>query len=339
MKVERIGIDLAKYVFQIHAVDGKGKTRIRKTLRRGDMLSFFANLEPCLIGLEACGSAHHWARSLRELGHDVRLIAPQFVAPYRKNDKNDGNDAEAICEAVGRANMRFVAVKDPEQQAVMVVHRVRERVVGERTALINQVRGLLGEFGVTVPQGADRLRKALPDILENADNRLPDLAREIMADLRAQLNEADQRIKGYDQRIRQLANTMPQAKRLMAVDGVGPLIATALIATAGDARLFDNGRQFAAWLGLVPLQYSTGGKPRHGRITKRGDVYVRTLLVHGARSVLCRLNGKTDSKSQWAARVKERRGFNKALVALAAKHARILWAMLAHEADYMPVAK
>jgi transposase len=336
MKVERIGIDLAKEVFQLHGVDDKGKIRIRKTLRRNDMHRFFANLDPCLVGLEACGSAHYWARELRALGHDVRLIAPQFVAPYRKNDKNDGNDAEAICEAVGRPNMRFVAVKAPEQQAVLVLHRVRERVVGERTALMNQARGLLAEFGITVPQGVDRLRKALPDILEDSDNGLPDLAREIIADLGEQLREVDQRIKGYDLRIRQLANTMPQAKRLMAVDGVGPVIATALIATAGDARLFDNGRQFAAWLGLVPRQYSTGGKARHGRITKRGDAYLRKLLVHGARSVMCRLHGKSDTKSVWAAQLKARRGFNKATVALAAKHARILWALLAHEDEYAP---
>lgn len=336
MKVERIGIDLAKDVFQLHAVDDKGKVRIRKTLRRTEMHRFFANFDPCRIGLEACGSAHYWARELRTLGHQVRLIAPQFVAPYRKNDKNDGNDAEAICEAVGRPNMRFVAVKDPEQQAVLVLHRVRERVVGERTALINQARGLLAEFGITVPQGADRLRKALPDILEDANNGLPDLAREIMADLSDQLHEVDQRINDYDRRIRQLANAMPQAKRLMAVDGVGPVIATALIATVGDAHLFDNGRQFAAWLGLVPRQFSTGGKARQGRITKRGDVYLRKLLVHGARSVMCRLKGKSDTKSLWAAQLKVRRGFNKATVALAAKHARILWALLARDNDYAP---
>ena len=292
MKVERIGIDLAKDVFQLHGVEGGGKVCIRKTLRRADMLRFFANLEPCLIGLEAGGSAHYWARQLRALGHEARLIAPQFVAPYRKNDKNDGNDAEAICEAVGRPNMRFVAVKEPEQQAILMLHRVRERVVGERTALINQTRGLLAEFGITVAQGADRLRQALPTILEDAGNGLPDMARETIADLGDQLRAVDQCIKRYDLRIRQLANAMPQAKRLMAVDGVGPLIATALIATAGDACLFDNGRQFAAWLGLVPRQFSTGGKPRHGRITKRGDVYLRKLLVHGARSVMCRLKGK-----------------------------------------------
>ena len=337
MKVERIGIDLAKQVFQVHGVDGHGKARIRKTLRRDEMANFFANLEPCLIGLEACGSAHYWARVLRKFGHDVRLIAPQFVAPYRKNEKNDSNDAEAICEAVGRPNMRFVAIKDPEQQSVLVVHRIRERVVGERTALINQARGLLGEFGIIVPQGADKLRKSLPDILEDAENDLPDLGREMIAELRDQLADLDERIRRYDRRIRQLANTMPEAKRLMAVEGVGPVIATALIATIGDARLFDNGRQFAAWLGLVPRQYSTGGKQRYGRITKRGDVYLRTLLVHGSRAVLCRTKGKTDAKSQWAARLKERRGFNKALVALAAKQARILWALLARDTDYAPV--
>jgi len=336
MKVETIGSDLAKDVFEIHGVDSAGKTQLHKTLRRGAMLRFFANLEPCRIGLEACGSAHHWARELGDLGHDVRLIAPQFVAPYRKNDKNDGNDAEAICEAVGRPNMRFVAVKEPEQQAVLVLHRVRERVMGERTALINQARGLLAEFGITVPQGANRLRRQLPEILEDAENRLPALAREVFADLSEQLQELDRRLKAYDQRIRDLANQMPEAKRLMGVDGVGPLIATALIATIGDARLFDNGRQFAAWLGLVPRQYSSGGKARHGRITKRGDVYLRKLLVHGARSIMFRLSGKTDRKSLWAVALKQRRGFNKATVALAAKQARILWTLLAREVEYSP---
>lgn len=336
MKVQRIGIDLAKAIFQVHGVDGLGRCRIDKALRRKEIVEYFANLEPCLIGMEACGGAHYWARELRKLGHDVRLMAPQFVAPYRKNDKNDGNDAEAVCEAVGRPSMRFVAVKDPEQQSVLVLHRVRERVVGERTALINQARGLLAEYGLTVPQGAARLRSALPGILEDAESGLPLLARELFADLYQQLREVDERIKGYDSRIRQLADQMPLAKRLMKLEGVGPLIATALVATVGDARLFDNGRQMAAWLGLVPRQYSSGGKARYGRITKRGDVYLRKLLVHGARSVMCRLKGKADTKSQWATNLKIRRGFNKATVALAAKNARILWAIWVRESEYAP---
>jgi transposase len=336
MKVERIGIDLAKQVFQVHGVDGHGEAQIRKTFRRDEMADFFANLEPCLIGLEACGSAHYTARVLRKFGHDVRLIALQFVASYQKNEKNDSNDAEAICEEVDRPNMRFVAIKDPEQQAVLVVHRIREHVVGERTVLINQARGLLGGFGIIFPQGADKLRKSLPDILEDAENDLPDLGREMVAEQRDQSADLDERNKHYDRRIRNLVNSMPHAKRLMAVEGVGPVIATALIATIGDARLFDNGRRFAAWLGLVPRQYSTGGKQRYGRITKRGDVYLRALLVHGSRAVLCRTKGETDAKSQWAAKLKERRGFNMALVALAAKQARILWALLARDQDYAP---
>ncbi len=337
MKVERIGIDLAKDVFQVFGVDSSERRRIDKTVKRKDMKAYFANLAPCLIGMEACGGAHYWARELRSLGHEVRLMAPQFVAPYRKNDKNDSNDAQAICEAVSRPTMRFVAVKDPEQQAVLTLHRVRERVVGERTALINQTRGLLAEYGLTVAQGAAQLRSALPEILEDAENGLPGLAREIFAGMYMQLQRLDGQIKEYDNRIRQLAKQMPVAKRLMQLDGVGPLIATALVASVGDAKMFDNGRQMAAWLGLVPRQYSSGGKTRYGRISKRGDAYLRKLLVHGARAVMCRLNGKTDAKSQWAANLKARRGFNKATVALAAKNARILWAIWVREDEYAVV--
>lgn len=228
------------------------------------MMPFFSQLESGLIGMEACGSAHHWAREREKLGHEIRLMAPQFVAPYRKNDKNDGNDAEAICEAVGRPHMRFVVVKSTPQQAILMLHRVRERLMGERTALINQARGLLGEYGIAVPRGAGRLPCALPALLEDAENALPSLARALFADLYDPLVEADERLGSYDSRIRRLSREMPDAKRLMSVAGVGPLIATALIASVGDARLFDNGRQFAAWVGLVPRQYAFGreGKTR-----------------------------------------------------------------------------
>ncbi|MCB1764021.1 MAG: IS110 family transposase [Gammaproteobacteria bacterium] len=320
-QVERIGIDIAKNVFLVHGVDEHEKVVLRKELTRAKVLAYFAQLPSCLIGMEACGGAHYWGRELTKLGHDIRLIAPQFVIPYRKNDKNDGNDAEAICEALGRPSMRFIAIKDEQQQAVMCVHRARSLLIEERTALVNQSRGLLTEYGLVVPLGVGRLRQALPDILEDGENGLPMLAREVFADLYERLRMLDQRITKYDRRIAQLAREMEPAKRLMQLDGVGPLTATAIVATAGDAQLFKNGRQFAAWLGMVPRQKSTGGKPRLGRITKRGDVYLRTLLVHGARSVLVRLSQKEDAKSRWAAALVERRGFNKAVVALAAKHA------------------
>ncbi len=338
MEIMRIGIDLAKNVFQIHGVDEQEQVVLRKQLKRNQMLAFFAQLSPCLIGMESCGGSHYWARELRKLGHDARLIAPQFVKPYRRNDKNDSNDAEAICEAVGRPNMRFVPVKEEEQQAVLTLHRARALLVSERTALVNQTRGLLTEYGIVVAQGVARLRIALPDILEDGDNALPLLAREVFADLYERLQALDARIADYDRRITRLAREIVPAQRLMQVPGVGPLTATALVATVGDGRLFKNGRQFAAWLGLVPRQYSSGGKARHGRITKRGDVYLRTLLVHGARAVMRHLARHDDAQSRWVRALKERRGFNKAAVALAAKQARILWSLLARDADYQPLA-
>jgi transposase len=337
MNVKRIGLDLAKNVFELYGVDEHEQRVLSKTVRRGRLLATFAQLPPCVVGLEACGGAHHWARELRRLGHEPRLMAPQFVAPYRKNDKNDRNDAQAICEAVGRPNMRFVPIKDEEQQAVLTVHRARSLLVSERTALVNHIRGLLSEYGVVLAQGVATVRKGLPEILEDAENGLPALAREVFAELYARLCGFDKRITEYDRRIEQLARASEAAQRLMQVEGVGPLTATAIVATAGDGQQFKNGRQFAAWLGLVARQRSSGGKARHGRITKRGDVYLRTLLIHGARALMRHLTGREDRKSRWVLALKERRGFNKAAVALAAKHARILWALLAYGRDYQVV--
>ncbi|MFZ5698556.1 MAG: IS110 family transposase [Pseudomonadota bacterium] len=334
MKLTRVGLDTAKQVFQVHGVDEHGKTMLQKQLVRARVLEFFANLPPCLIGLEACAGTHYWARELGKLGHTVRLMAGQFVAPYRKSGKNDANDAEAICEAVGRPNMRFVPVKSVEQQAILAVHRTRSLLVETRTALVNQMRGLLGEFGITVAQGIDRLRRAMPEILEDGENRLPGLARETFAELLEQLRAIDVRVAYYDRRIEMLSREMNAAKRLMAIAGIGPVTATALVATVGDAKVFSNGRQFAAWLGLTPRQHSSGGKSKLGRISKRGDVYLRTLLIHGARSALRLTMNKRDPKSQWAEGLKLRSGNNIAAVALAAKHARIIWAMLARETEY-----
>ena len=337
MNTMRIGLDLAKNVFEVYAVDGNEAFLFRKTLKRQQLLTFFCQLEPSIVGMESCGGAHYWSRELRKLGHDIRMMAPQFVAPYRKNEKNDRNDAEAICEAAGRPNMRFVPVKNEEQQAILTVHRARSLLVGERVALVNQVRGFLTEFGIVLPQGRCYVRSKLPDILEDADNNLPYLAREVFADQYHRLCELDRIINEYDRKIDAMAKAKDTTKRLMQVEGIGPLTATALVATVGDIREFKNGRQFAAWLGLVPRQWSSGGKARHGRITKRGDVYLRTLLIHGARAVMRYLEKKDDRKSLWVKSIKERRGFNKAAVALAAKHARILWAMMSKGTDYCPI--
>ena len=336
MEIMRIGLDLAKNVFEVYGVDEQERPALRKTLKRSQVMKFFAQLNLCIVGIESCGSAHHWARKLRSFGHEVRMMAPQFVAPYRKSDKNDHNDAEAICEAAGRPNMRFVPVKTEEQQAVLMVHRVRSLMVGERTSLVNQIRGLLSEFGIVLPQGRCHVRSQLPSILEDAENDLPEVAREVFANQYERLCELDSKIDEYDKKIEALAKADEDAKRLMALEGIGPITATAIIASVGDITTFKNGRQFAAWLGLVPRQWSTGGRARHGRITKRGDVYLRTLLIHGARAVMRYLMNKDDRKSEWVKAVRERRGFNKAAVALAAKHARILWAMLAKGSEYLP---
>ena len=331
LNVTHLGIDLAKQVFQVHGVDERGHTVLRRRLSRTQLRPFVAQLRPCRIGLEACGSAHYWARELTTLGHDVRLIAPQFVTPYRKNDKHDGNDAEAICEAVSRPHMRFVPVKDVGQQAVLTVHRARQLLVAERTALVNQRRGLLAEFGLIVSAGIGALRRAWPGLLEPPE--LPALAREVFTDLADRLRGVDERGAAYDHRVVQLARQTEPAQRLMQVPGVGPVTAT-----VGNAHAFRNGRQLAAWLGLVPRQHSSGGTRRLGRITKRGDVYLRTLLIHGARAVMRHLARRTDATSRWVTALHARRGFNKAVVALAAKQARILWALLATGRTYQPAA-
>jgi transposase len=336
MKFTRCGLDIAKQVFQVHGVNEHGVVKGRKTLPRAKVLEFFVQLPPCLIGLEACGSAHYWARELSKLGHTVKLMATQHVAAYRKRGKNDANDAEAICEAVGRPNMRFVATKSEEQQAVLMVHRARALTVTNRTAQANQIRGLLGEFGLVVPKGVAALRRELPEILEDAENALPALGREVLAGLLEQLRETDRRLGAYDRQIRALAEASEPARRLMRIEAIGPQTATALVATVGDPHVFRNGRGFAAWLGITPRQHSSGGKERLGPITRQGDSYLRTLLVHGARSYLRFVDKKTDAKSAWAQRLKQRRHVNVAAVALAAKHARIAWAMLAHGTEYRP---
>jgi transposase len=320
-----VGIDLAKNVFSLHGVDALGRTVLRRTVRRDRLSETVASLSPCLIGMEACSGAHEWGRRFQRHGHTVKLMAPKFVAPYRKSDKNDGNDAEAICEAVTRPSMRFVPVKSTEQQALLAVHRVRQGFVVERTALINRLRGLMSEFGVVLALRSVTVRRQAAQAAE----QLPELARGAIGDLLEQLRVLDERIAKYDKQIEAQARLSEPARCLMQIRGIGPTTALAIVATVGDAREFKNGRQFAAWIGLVPAQHSTGGKSRLGHISKRGDAYLRNLLVQGARSVLQTAGAHQDRISRWALELQQRRGYYRALVAIANKNARIAWALLA----------
>ena len=336
MQIVRIGLDLAKYVFEVHGVDQHGKIAVRKRLRRDAVSRFFANLAPCLVGMEASNGAHYWARVLTGLGHEVRLISPQFVTPYVKSNKNDRNDAEAICEAVGRPTMRFVPPKSADQLAVQAVHRIRRRLVTDRVKLANQIRGLLSEHGVVIARDITRLRRSLAVIVGSSDDGLSDLVRALISELQVELTELDRRIASYDRRIRDLFRNSDLCQRLGKIEGIGPVTATALIVAVGDPKCFKNGRQFAAWLGLVPKQRSTGGRARLSGISKRGDRYLRTLLIHGARAALVRAGGKQDPRSLWLSKLRERRHPNVAAVALANKNARIVWAMLSSDKSYEP---
>jgi transposase len=336
LKVTTVGIDLAKSVFQVHGVDERGKAVVRKQLKRAELLGFFANLPRCLIGMEACAGAHHWARKLIGLGHEVRLMAPQFVKPYVKTNKNDRNDAEAICEAVARPNMRFVPVKTPEQQAALALHRARAGMMKARNAQANQIRGLLGEFGIVLAQGIGQLRRRAPEILEDGENGLPGLMRTLLQRLLAQLQGLDQQVSELEREIVLWHRQSEDSRRLERIGGIGPLTASAYVASLGNAKGFTNGRQVAAWLGIVPRQDSTGGKPKLLGISKHGDVYLRTLLIHGARSVLRHLEHRPDQADHWLKPLMLRRGKNVAAVALANKNARIAWALLAHQREFDP---
>lgn len=340
MNITTIGIDLAKKVFQVHGVDGQGQVRLKKQLKRAQMLAFFANLPPRLIGMEACGSAHYWARKLEEMGHTVKLMAPQFVKPYVKTNKNDPADAEAICEAVGRPSMRFVPIKTGEQQAVLSLHRAREGFVKARTAQANQIRGLLTEYGIVIPLGITQIFKRLPDILEDGGNDLPGVFRELLQRLGEHLKELDRQVDEVDTQIQRWHRENAASRKLAKIPGIGPLTASALVASIGDAKSFKNGRQLAAWLGLVPRQNSTGGKQTLLGISKRGDRYLRTLLIHGARAVIRVSERKVEQTDSWLKRIMTRRNKNVATVALANKNARIVWALLAHDrpfqVDYTP---
>ena len=338
-EITTVGLDLAKSVFQVHAADRGGTPVARKKLRRGQVLVFFAGLPPCLIGLEACASAHHWARELQALGHEVRLIPPQYVKPFVKTNKNDASDAEAICEALIRPTMRFATVKSAEQQSVLMLHRARELLVRQRTMLINALRGHCGEFGIVVAQGTSKVTALIEMIEDGEDERLPRLARAALGSLVEQLRMIQTQIHGLEKKLLAWHRSNEASRRLEAIPGVGVITATALVATIGDASQFRCGRQLAAWLGLVPRQHSSGGKERLGRISKRGDGYIRRLLVHGARADLRWSKRRKDQRSIWQESLLARRPTNVVLVAMANKTARVVWAMLSRGETFRTEAR
>lgn len=334
MKITTVGIDLAKNVFQVHGVDRQGKAVLGKRLRRKQVLIFFAQLPACLVGMEACGGAHYWARKLQAQGHTVKLMAPQFVKPYVKANKTDAADAEAICEAVSRPTMRFVPIKNAEQQAILSLHRARQGFVRARTAQANQIRGLLSEYGMTLPQGISHVAKRLPEIIADAENQLPGLFRGLLQRLVAHLRELNQQVQELEEQIDTWHRANEASQRLAKIPGIGPLTASALSASIGDAKSFNNGRELAAWLGLVPRQHSSGGKPMLLGISKRGDAYLRTLMIHGARSAVRVAKRKSTPADRWSTGMLDRRHMNVAAVARANKNARIVWALLVHGRDY-----
>ena len=335
MDIKTLGIDLAKNVFQLHGVNKASKVVLRKRITRAKLAEFMANLPPCLIGMEACGSAHHWARKFQDMGHTVRLMAPQFVKPYIKSNKNDMNDAAGICEAVSRPSMRFVPIKNVEQQDLQSLHRVRSQSVKQRTAQANQIRGLLSEYGIILPEGISHISRELPSILEDAENLLTFLTREIFADLYKKFTSLTSTVEDYTKKIERIAKEDKRCQRLTKIEGIGPLGATAIVAAVGNASVFKNGRELAAWLGLVPRQHSSGNRIRLLGINKNGNTYIRTLLIHGWRAVVNVCDKKKDARSCWIKDKKERCGFNKAAVAVANKNARIIWALLTSGEEYV----
>ncbi len=338
MQLIRVGVDIAKSVFHVHGVDRHERCQWRGCYKRGQWLEAICKRLPAgaEVGMEACGASHYWGRELQRRGYRVKLIPAQFVKPFVKSNKNDAVDAEAICEAMGRANMRYVAVKTVEQQDQQAAHRIRESLVGQRTAKVNQIRGLAGEYGLIAPVSVRALRRTLPDWLEDAENGLTVSFRALLSDLAEDLRRLDERIAELNAQIAQQAKADPRARRLQALRGVGPLVATALTVALGDGQAFTRGRDFAASLGLTPRQQSTGGKPRLLGISKRGDSYLRKLLVHGARAVLRHAAGRDDGLSQWLNTLRQRKHPNVVAVALANKTARIAWAMVRRGVDYDP---
>lgn len=328
-----IGLDIAKNIFHLYSVNADNKA-IKQKLKRAELLNFFANYQPSLIGIEACGGAHHWARELTKLGHQVVLLNAKYVKSFVVGNKTDFNDAQAIFDAVSRPNKRTVTVKTIEQQDMQLLHNMRQELIEMRTALVNQIRGSLHERGIVIAQGIRHLRTELPLILEDAENGLTLLARELLAEQKERLNKLDEDIKAFDTRISRLCSQNERSKRFLEVPGVGPLTATIAAADIAEGKNYQSSRDYAASLGLVPRQHSSGGKEVYLGISKRGNRYIRTMLIHGARAVLKNIKDKTDKLSLWLKSLIERRGFNKAAVALANKNARILWAMAVKNKEY-----
>lgn len=325
--IKVLGIDLAKDIFQLHGTDTKGKRVLSKRLSREKLSEFLVQLQPCLIGIEACLGAHYWARTFEKMGHTVKIMAPKFVKPYIKSNKNDANDAAGIAEAVTRPDMRFVAVKSIEQQDVLLLHRARELVMKQKIASMNQIRGLLIEFGIVIPKGALHISQ-LTQILEDNKARLTERSIAVFTRMYEQFKNYNAQIELYDNDIEQMSAQNNMCQEIMKIEGVGIMTASAIVATVGDANTFKNGRQMSAWLGLVPKQHSSGNTIKLSGISKRGDCYVRKLLIHGARSVVNNCEKKMDKKSKWVADKKNRLGYNKSAVALANKNARIIWAIM-----------
>jgi transposase len=336
--VTLLGIDLAKNFFQLHGVDEKGVPMLRKRLTRDKLIQTIANFPKCTIAMEACSGANHWSRKFIAMGHETKLISPKFVKPFVKSNKNDRNDSEAICEAASRPTMRFVSPKSIEQEDIQAVHRIRSRLIQDRTALINQIRGLLTEYGIVIPQGMSKVKRALPEILEDGENELSVLGRQIFSDLYEELLEKDKRIKSYDKKIDAIFKSNEMCQRISEIEGIGPIAATAIVSAIGDPKAFKHGRHFSAFLGLVPRQSSSGNKERLLGISKRGDTYIRSLLIHGGRAVVRCVGSKEDGRSKWIRALKERSGVNRTAVAVANKNARIIWAVLAKNERYRKAA-
>lgn len=335
-EITTIGLDLAKHVFQVHGTDESGAAVVRKRLRRGQVHAFFAGVSSCVVGMEACATAHYWARELKALGHEVRLMPPQYVKAYVKRNKNDAADAEAICEAAKRPSMRFVPVKTAEQQSALMMHRARDLLIRQRTMLVNALRGHLAEFGLIESQGLHKVAGLIAIVRDDADERIPDIARQVLKVVAGQLDELQTRIMALEAQVLVWHRGNPTSQRLASVPGIGPIIATAIAATVPDPSVFSSGREFAAWLGLVPRATSTGGKTRLGGISKRGDSYLRRLLVGGAHAVL--LRSKTAKADPWLTSLLGRRPRLVVAVALANKMARIAWAIMSRQETYRRAA-
>jgi len=337
--VTTVGLDIAKSVFQVHGVDAAGQVVIRRQLKRRYVLAFFQKLPPCLVGIEACASSHHWSRELKALGHTVRLMPPAYVKPYVKRQKNDAADAEAICEAVTRANMRFVATKTPEQQSGLMLHRTRHLFIRQQTAVINVIRAHLAEFGIVAPVGRKGVEELLNVVTDSSDKRVPVVARMCLAALGAQLRRLKEQILEFDRMIMAWHRSNEASKRLAAIPGVGPILATALVASVADPKAFRSGRSFSAWIGLVPKQHSSGGKDRLGSISKQGDRYLRSLFMAGALAVIRYAKIHGSRHRPWLTALLARRPSKIAAIALANKIARMVWVLMARGERYKePVA-